>query len=120
MFFAILALFILPDFPSNTSWLTPEERRLAEVRMASDFAGIGDEQETESGSVFYGLKLAMTDWKVWWLAVALCSNVVSLSFNAFFPTLSATLGFNTTITLVLCAPPFIWSAIETYLLSWYV
>ncbi|VDC06986.1 unnamed protein product [Peniophora sp. CBMAI 1063] len=119
MFFAILALFILPDFPNNTAWLSPQERRLAEVRMASDFAGIGDEQETESGSVFYGLKLAMTDWKVWWLAVALCSNVISLSFNAFFPTLTATLGFNTTITLVLCAPPFIWSAIETYLLSWH-
>lgn len=31
---AIIAIFILPDFPSTTRWLSPEERRLAEVRMA--------------------------------------------------------------------------------------
>jgi len=119
MFFAVVALFMLPDFPSTTRWLTPQERRLAEVRMASDFAGVGDEKETETGGATYGLKLAIFDWKVWWLALAMTSNVVSLSFNAYFPTLSATLGFNTTISLVLCAPPFIWAAIETFLLSWH-
>jgi hypothetical protein len=31
---AALAIFILPDFPNTTPWLSPEERRLAEVRMA--------------------------------------------------------------------------------------
>ncbi|KAI0035900.1 sugar transporter [Vararia minispora EC-137] len=117
MFFAVVAMFVLPDFPATTSWLSPQERHLAEIRMASDFAGIGDEGQTEAGGVGYGLQLAITDWKVWYLALAMTSNVVSLSFNAYFPTLSATLGFNTTISLVLCAPPFIWAAIEAFLLS---
>jgi hypothetical protein len=71
--------------------------------MEEDFAGIGDEGQTEKGNAA-GFVNAMTDWKVWWLALALTSMVVSLSFNAFFPTLSATLGFNTTVTLLLCAP----------------
>lgn len=31
---AIMAIFILPDFPNTTRWLSPMERRLAEVRMA--------------------------------------------------------------------------------------
>lgn len=31
---AVAAIFILPDFPSTTKWLSPMERRLAEVRMA--------------------------------------------------------------------------------------
>jgi MFS family permease len=31
---AIMAIFILPDFPNTTKWLSPMERRLAEVRMA--------------------------------------------------------------------------------------
>jgi hypothetical protein len=31
---AALAIFILPDFPTTTRWLSPEEQRLAEVRMA--------------------------------------------------------------------------------------
>lgn len=87
--------------------------------MASDYAGIGDQGETEQEGHGYGLRLAMTDWKVYWLALAMTSNVVGLSFNAFFPTLSATMGFGTTVTLVLCAPPFIVAAVAALLLSRY-
>lgn len=62
---AIVAIFILPDFPATTKWLKPEERRLAELRMAED-AGVGDE-EAKEGSVTRGLVLAITDWKTWWM-----------------------------------------------------
>ena len=118
---AIAAIFILPDFPTTTKWLTPLERSLAIRRMAEDGGlNIGDQEETEkepsvlpdnvaisqsrllrrltaSGSGFW---LAVLDFKVWWLALALTSEVTALSFNAFFPTLGATLGFNTTITFL--------------------
>jgi len=78
-------------------------------------AGVGDEEQTEGqGS---GLWLAFTDIKVWWLALALTSQVVALSFNAFFPTLSATLGYNTTVSLLLCAPPFVFTVIVAAFLS---
>ena len=40
------------------------------------------------------------------LALALTSMVICLSFNAFFPTLTATLGYSRTVTLLLCAPPW--------------
>lgn len=114
---ATLAIFILPDFPTTTRWLTPQERALAIKRMEED-AGVGDEQQTEQGAG-KGFWLAITDWKVWWLALALTSQVVALSFNAFFPTLSATLGFNRTVTLLLCAPPFVFAALVAFWLSWY-
>jgi predicted outer membrane repeat protein len=39
---AIVAMFVLPDFPSTTKWLTPTETRLAELRMEED-AGVVDE-----------------------------------------------------------------------------
>ncbi|KAG6919397.1 hypothetical protein DXG01_006280 [Tephrocybe rancida] len=113
---AAVAIFVLPDFPTNTRWLSPEERALAIRRMEED-AGVGDEEQTEGqGS---GLWLAVTDIKVWWLALALTSQVVALSFNAFFPTLSATLGFNTTVSLLLCAPPFVFTVIVSALLSYH-
>lgn len=105
---AVIAIFILPDFPSNSRWLSPEERALAMRRMEED-AGVGDEGETEGQAS--GLWLAVTDIKVWWLAFAMTAAVVGLSFNAFFPTLSATLGYNTTVSLLLCAPPFVFTAI---------
>ncbi|KAH8106003.1 MFS general substrate transporter [Cristinia sonorae] len=118
IFVAICAIFILPDFPSTTrgKWLSDQERALALKRMEED-AGVGDEAETETGGHLTGLILALKDWKVWWMAVALTSQVVALSFNAYFPTLSATMGFNTTISLLLCAPPFAFTAAEAFFLS---
>ncbi|RPD80670.1 MFS general substrate transporter [Lentinus tigrinus ALCF2SS1-7] len=116
IFVALCAMFILPDFPATTAWLTEEERRLAKKRMAED-AGVGDESETEVGGHAAGLWLAVKDWKVWWMAVATTSQVVALSFNAYFPTLSATMGFDPTVTLLLCAPPFVFTAIMTFIIS---
>jgi hypothetical protein len=91
MFVATVAIFVLPDFPTNTRWLTDEERRLALRRLEED-AGVGDQQETEEGGLLYGFFLAIKDWRVWWLALAMTSQVVALSFNAYFPTLAATMG----------------------------
>jgi len=117
IFVAICALFILPDFPSAPCrWLSPLERRLAERRMDEDFVGITDGSEAEHGNKA-GFISAVTDWKVWWLALALTSMVVSLSFNAFFPTLSATLGYNRTNTLLLCAPPWVFATLVAFAIT---
>ncbi|KAH9844126.1 MFS general substrate transporter [Rhodofomes roseus] len=107
IFVAACAIFVLPDFPSTShGWLSPLEVRLAEQRMVED-VGISDENaDAAQTSQVAGLRMAITDWKVWCLALALTSMVVSLSFNAFFPTLSATMGYSRTDTLLLCAPPW--------------
>ncbi|KAF9247255.1 major facilitator superfamily domain-containing protein [Melanogaster broomeanus] len=102
---ALSATCVLPDFPSTPSrWLTPEEQALAQIRMEED--GGGDEESEHSQSSTSGLILALSDCKVWWLCIAQMSLVVSLSFNPFFPTLSATMGYNPTVTLLLCSPPW--------------
>lgn len=111
---ALLAVFILPDFPATSKWLSPEERSLAMKRMEED-AGVGDEDQAEGRA--NGLVLALSDWRVWFTALALTAQTVALSFNAFFPTLTATLGYNRTVTLLLCAPPWIFAAIVVFTLS---
>ncbi|KAJ8522085.1 hypothetical protein ONZ45_g1303 [Pleurotus djamor] len=114
IFVAIIALFVLPDFPATTSWLSHEERQLA-IRRMEDDAGLGVREEPSPRGM--GLWSAVTDWKVWWLALSMTSLDVMLSFSAYFPTLTATLGFSPTVSLFLCAPPFIFAAIFSFLWS---
>ncbi|KAJ3484027.1 hypothetical protein NLI96_g5906 [Meripilus lineatus] len=111
-----IAVFLLPDYPHNTRWLSPAQRRLAQVRLAED-AGEADEDSSEE-SAFTGLKLAIKDPKVSIFAVMTCSQLLGLSFVNFFPTLTATLGFSTTISLLLAAPPWIWATIVCSLNAW--
>jgi len=114
---ALAAIFILPDFPETTKWLSPLERKLAMQRMEED-AGVDDAKETETAG--NGLWLCLTDWKVWWYAFALTSIVVALSFNAYFPTLTDTLGYSKTVSLLLCAPPWAFATIVAFMVSRYV
>ncbi|KAJ3484026.1 hypothetical protein NLI96_g5905 [Meripilus lineatus] len=99
--------FLLPDYPHNTRWLSPAQRRLAQVRLAED-AGEADEDSSEE-SAFTGLILAIKDPKVSIFAMMSCSQLLGCSFVSFFPTLTATLGFSTTNTLLLAAPPWVWA-----------
>ncbi|CAK5275674.1 unnamed protein product [Mycena citricolor] len=115
VFVAVITIFVLPDFPATSKWLSEEERALAIHRMSED-AGVGDEGQTEHGAM-QGLSLAFSDWRVWWLTFALTAQTISLSFNAFFPTLTATLGYSPTVTLLLCAPPFAFAAIVTFIVA---
>ncbi|KAG2338781.1 MFS general substrate transporter [Suillus weaverae] len=116
MFVAICAMFILPDFPHNTRWLTPEERALAISRLAKDGHGRVDVKERTSTQ---GLWDALSDWKVWGFVAAYIAQLLGQSFFAYFPTLSATMGYNTTISLLLCAPPWVLSTIGSFALSRY-
>ncbi|KDQ28473.1 hypothetical protein PLEOSDRAFT_1105130 [Pleurotus ostreatus PC15] len=108
---ALLGFFILPDFPGTSGrWLSPEERALATERLA-------EEDGTGPTSHMEGLKIAMKDWKVWYLAVLMAVVQLSLSFIVFFPTLTATLGYGLTTTLLLCAPPWVITTVFAFVLT---
>ncbi|KAF8439023.1 major facilitator superfamily domain-containing protein [Boletus edulis BED1] len=87
MFIGLLAMWLLPDLPHNTRWMSPAERRLVNVRFL------------------------MVDVKVWIFMFMSCSQILGLSFINFFSTLTATLGYNTTDTLLLAAPPWVFASI---------
>ncbi|KAI6113703.1 MFS general substrate transporter [Pisolithus thermaeus] len=110
---AASAFFVVPDFPTTPAfWLTSEERMLAQKRMEEELTGIDhDSIKVVEGS---GLTEALTDWKVWWLAIALAILNIALSYSFFFPTLAATMGFSPTITLLLCAPPWIVALLTSF------
>ncbi|KAG0703529.1 major facilitator superfamily domain-containing protein [Suillus ampliporus] len=114
---AISAISILPDFPHNTRWLTLEERALAISRLTED--GHGRVDVLGKQTTMQGLRDAVSDWKVWWLTFALTVQFVGLSFGIYFPTIVATLGYDTTVTLLLSAPPWVLATITSFVLSRY-
>ncbi|KAH7014086.1 major facilitator superfamily transporter [Microdochium trichocladiopsis] len=113
-----LAVFILPDYPRSTGWLTVGERHIAETRLALD-VGVAEGAEDEEGGAFHGLKLAVMDPKVWLLGLAYHTTIMGLSFSFFFPTITQSLGYNTTTTLLLTAPPWIWACLVSLPNAWH-
>ncbi|KAI0709648.1 MFS general substrate transporter [Cerioporus squamosus] len=113
----ILAVFILPDYPHNTRWLSPAQRRLAQVRLAED-AGEADE-DTDADSAFKGLVMALKDPKVIIFAVMICCLLLGTGFTTFFPTIAGTLGFSSTVTLLLAAPPWVFATLVSCINAWH-
>ncbi|KPV77091.1 uncharacterized protein RHOBADRAFT_49403 [Rhodotorula graminis WP1] len=112
---AVIAFFVLPDFPHNTRWgFSKEEKQLAVQRMTED---VGMKDDTSKISNWEALKLSLCDYKLWMMALALTSVTVGLSFNQFFPQITKTLGYSNTASLLLCAPPFLFAAICAFLVS---
>ncbi|KAF8529691.1 major facilitator superfamily domain-containing protein [Hysterangium stoloniferum] len=99
--------------PHNTRWLSASETRLAQMRLGED-TGEAD-NDTSEESAWAGLKMALLDIKVLLFMLMSCLGYLALSFTVFFPSLTATLGFSTTITLLLAATPWLLAAVTCML-----
>ncbi|KAI4845432.1 major facilitator superfamily transporter [Aureobasidium sp. EXF-8845] len=110
---AVVGFFCLPDTPLTTRWLTPEERILAHSRIAADTV-----EKKGDTSIWVGLKQASSDPVVWLFALMAHLHLAANGFKNFFPSVVKTLGFKTTITLVLTCPPYLIAGASTLLVSW--
>lgn len=106
-------MIILPDFPDTWKALSPEMKHVANRRLAID-AAEADVDEAGAMSQLRGIKLAFMDPKTYLLAIAYHGITGAAGFQNFFPTLTATLGYNHIVSLLLVAPPYVfmvmWSA----------
>ncbi|KAL5521338.1 hypothetical protein ACEPAG_9262 [Sanghuangporus baumii] len=107
----LLAMWSLPDYPADTRWLSAEEMRLAQARLAEDVGEADQDVKSETTSMWSGVKLACKDFKVVIFSFMFLSQLLGLSFINFFPTLTSTLGFNSAISLLLAAPPWMFATI---------
>jgi len=110
---AVAAVYLLPNSPLQTRWLTPEERQLAHDRIARDTT------EKQAGtSTFIGLKDACMDYRTWIFALMCNLHLSANGFKNFLPSAIKTLGFSRTVTLVLTTPPYLLAAVASVLVSW--
>ncbi|KAF9894713.1 hypothetical protein FE257_006603 [Aspergillus nanangensis] len=110
---AIIAFFFLPDAPRHTRWLTEDERLLAHSRIARDTT-----QREEGTSTWVGLREACTDYRTWVFALMCNLHLSANGFKNFMPTVVKTLGFDSTITLVLTCPPYLLATFTSVAVSW--
>ncbi|KAH7256012.1 major facilitator superfamily domain-containing protein [Fusarium tricinctum] len=109
----IIGIFTLADSPLTTRWLSEEERQLAHDRMVRDTVGLQDSKGARAG-----FAQAVRDPRLWLFCFIQNMHLSACSFNNFFPTVVGSLGFNSTITLVLTCPPYLVSGFFGYLAAW--
>jgi MFS family permease len=118
MAIAAASPLILPDFPHNTKrHFTVDEIKVAQLRMLED-AGQADIDSAEE-KWYHGARLAFTDWKLYILAVSQTTMILGTSFSTYFPSLTKTLGFGNTKTLLLSAPPWVFSCFVALFNTWH-
>lgn len=111
-------VIILPDFPDTWTSLSEEERHVANRRLAID-AAEADMDEAGGMSQIRGIKLALLDPKTYLLAIAYMGITGAAGFQNFFPTLTRTLGYSQTISLLLVAPPYIFMVFYSFAHCYY-
>ncbi|KAF2174166.1 hypothetical protein M409DRAFT_62288 [Zasmidium cellare ATCC 36951] len=108
IFIGFVVTFLLPDFPHTWKLLTPEMKAVANRRMALDAA----EADLDAGgktSHLAGMKAAFKDPKTYILAIAYHGITGAAGFQNFYPTLTQTLGYDSIISLLLVAPPYVFT-----------
>lgn len=82
-----ITAFVLPDYPSTTSWLSEREKLIALKRLELDIGGndFGFSEESSQGGALHGFKDAISDIKVWILALTYFSTIMGLSVSRLLP-----------------------------------
>lgn len=97
----------MPEFPHNSRFLSQLERDLAVWRVESE-AGAAEGKEDES--TMKGFYQALADPKLLLLIACNFFSQAQGSIANYFPTLVDALGFSSTISLLLTAPPYVLAA----------
>lgn len=94
----VLAVALLPDFPRSgkQKWLTEQEQRLAEWRLAR----AANDEVDENGSVKEALRDAFIDPKAWILILIQVCQLSSQTWTYFFPVSTDELLFRVLLYLI--------------------
>ncbi|KUI74214.1 hypothetical protein VM1G_10059 [Cytospora mali] len=112
----VVCAFLMPEYPHNSRMLTPIQRDYAVWRIESE---AGAAEGTENESVLRGFAKAVSDPKLLLLIFCNMLSQAQGSIANYFPTLVDSLGFSSTISLLLTAPPYILAGVVYYCLMYY-
>ncbi|KAL5364735.1 MFS general substrate transporter [Aspergillus floccosus] len=117
---AVVAFALLPDTPEaysgSAKWLLhADERQWAVERMRRDQVS----NQKSNRSVWFGLRLAVQDYRVWMLALIACTQGSTTGYSSFYPAMVEGMHIGGTVVTLLCTvPPNIVSAVACLAVGW--
>ena len=112
---AIVAFFVLPNYPSSTTWLKEEERVYAEWRLLED---TGEADITSASTLLDGMTMAFKDYRIYIFMLMQHASLLDQTFQYFFPSVVKTLGYGSVETLLITAPVWIATFLISLLVTW--
>ncbi|KAH7337182.1 major facilitator superfamily domain-containing protein [Rhizoctonia solani] len=110
---AIAAYWLVPSWPEQASFLTPDEKAKLIARSKYDSAGISEQFKWKY------VRQALTDHLVWAYALLFHGFAFVLySLSLFMPTIIAGLGYTSWEAQLLTVPPYTFSAICIGITAW--
>lgn len=106
-----MTLLVLPHLGTNNE-------HQAVIRLKED-VGLDDWTGSSQQTFFHGFFLALRDPKTYLLMTCATGIVSSGGVTNFFPSVVATLGFNSLDTLLLTAPPYLLAVCTVSLNAWH-
>lgn len=96
---AVLAFFVLPDYPQTTRWLTPEEKKLAMSRMARQNVSAKTDATEVDMTIRQAIKAAFLDPSTYliWGAILMLNSAAS--FGSYFPQIIASESWPRTLLM---------------------
>lgn len=99
---AIIAFFVMSDYPSTAKFLTETERKEVTRRLKYDHSGLADEFDKQ---YFWD---ALKDWKIYvhgLITIAIYTSNYSIAL--FLPTIIRTLGYTNETAQLMTVPPYV-------------
>ncbi|KAM0724015.1 hypothetical protein Q7P37_001006 [Cladosporium fusiforme] len=121
-FSGVVAIFMLPDYPSSrtgsTMWLMTEDmRRIAETRIYADKVTVDSAAPVKTG-IWNGLKLSLKDLNLWIIVLMNIAISAAYGFSNFYPAIVRGFGYSRVITLVITFPPYLCAGLASIAIAW--
>lgn len=107
---AIIAKFVLLDFPHNSSALSVEEQQLAAVRILVD-SNITGSAGQERLTHWEAFKSAVSDPRTYAFMLLFVLDVGAGTISYFIPTITTSLGYTTIVAQYMTVPVYIVAAV---------
>lgn len=111
----IIGWFLIVDFPGKAKFLTPKERKYAMERIDDD-RGDAEQDKITIRVILHHL----SDPKLYAFSFMLmASTLPGYAYSYFLPIIfKGSLGYSTSMSQLMSAPPYVLAAILTYTSSW--